>query len=241
MPARMTGAAPRAFATATPRSPIGPGPVTTALSPATRPPQFRQPIHCRAGRHHQRCFLVRHAIGNSDECVDVVDLVLEAAVCSEAVGAVALVDIAVILSIIQARLHALSAAFALATAGMDFHADALTDRAFVDAGAERDDRAHIFVARREVLVERLATKDQGRRAVFDDYSDGVDFTRTSARFGTGTGLCVSLSSPGSPSTQAFTSSGIEKFGLVFTKGPEYIAASPLIRLSGVALLLADQQ
>ena len=63
---------------------------------------------------------------------------------------------------------------------MDFHADALTDRAFVDAGAERDDRAHIFVARREVLVERLATKDQGRRAVFDDFkiggadSDGVD-------------------------------------------------------------------
>ena len=156
----------------------------------------------------------------------------------------ALVDIAVILSIIQARrVHALSEAFAFATAGMDFHADALTDGAFVDAGAERDDRAHIFVARREVLVERLATKDQGRRAVFDDFkiggadSDGVDSHRNSARFGTGTGLCVSLSSPGSPSTQAFISSGIGKFGLVFTKGPEYIAASSLIRLSGVALLL----
>jgi hypothetical protein len=35
--------APSAFATATPRSPIGPGPVTTTLSPATSPPSSVSP------------------------------------------------------------------------------------------------------------------------------------------------------------------------------------------------------
>ena len=41
-------------------------------------------------------------------------------------------------------------------------------------------------------------------------------TSTSARFGTGTGLSVSVSCPGSPSTQAFMVSGTGKSGLVFT-------------------------
>jgi len=39
----ITGCAPSAFATATPRSPIGPGPVTTTLSPATSPPSSVSP------------------------------------------------------------------------------------------------------------------------------------------------------------------------------------------------------
>src|SRR3569623_854165 len=39
----MTGCAPSALATATPRRPIGPGPVTTTLSPAIRPPSSVRP------------------------------------------------------------------------------------------------------------------------------------------------------------------------------------------------------
>jgi hypothetical protein len=39
----MTGWAPIALATATPSKPIGPGPVTTTLSPATRPPNSIRP------------------------------------------------------------------------------------------------------------------------------------------------------------------------------------------------------
>src|SRR5215469_1672184 len=47
-------------------------------------------------------------------------------------------------------------------------------------------------------------------------------TSTSARFGTGTGFCVSLSSPGLPSTQAFMVPGMGKSLLVFTPGPPYM-------------------
>src|SRR6266403_1852073 len=43
VPVRMTGLAPSAFATATASSPIGPGPITTTLSPATRPPNSVRP------------------------------------------------------------------------------------------------------------------------------------------------------------------------------------------------------
>ena len=52
-------------------------------------------------------------------------------------------------------------------------------------------------------------------------------TSTSAFFGTGTALSISLSSPGSPSTQAFIMSGIGKSLLVFTPAGAYIAHSPL--------------
>ena len=43
MPVRITGLAPIALATATPSRPIGPGPVTTTLSPATSPPSSVRP------------------------------------------------------------------------------------------------------------------------------------------------------------------------------------------------------
>jgi len=55
---------------------------------------------------------------------------------------------------------------------MNFHRDALADTIFVDAGAERHDRAHIFVAGREILVKWLAALDQSRRAVIDDFEIG---------------------------------------------------------------------
>src|ERR1043166_9994845 len=47
-------------------------------------------------------------------------------------------------------------------------------------------------------------------------------TSTSAFFGTGTGLSVSASSPGSPSTHAFMVSGMGQSGLVFTPGGAYL-------------------
>src|SRR5262245_11577955 len=51
-------------------------------------------------------------------------------------------------------------------------------------------------------------------------------TSTSAFFGTGTGLSLSISSPGLPSTQAFIASGIGKLGLVLTPAGAYMLASP---------------
>ncbi len=66
--------------------------------------ELGQPVHRRAGGHHQRRLLVRHGVGNGDQRVDVVDLVFaEAAVGGEAVGAVALVDVAVIEPVVVAR------------------------------------------------------------------------------------------------------------------------------------------
>jgi hypothetical protein len=136
--------------------------------------QLGEAVHRGAGGHHQRRLLVRHGVGNGDQRVDVVDLVFaEAAVGSEAVGAVALVDVAVIEPVIMARgVHALAAALALAAAGVDFDRDALADAVFVDAGAERHHGAHIFVAGRKILVERHAALDRGRRAVVDDFEIG---------------------------------------------------------------------
>jgi hypothetical protein len=57
----------------------------------------------------------------------------------------------------------------------------LADPVFVDAGAERNDRAHIFVAGREVLVERHGALDQRRRSVIDDLEiGGADRNRIDA-------------------------------------------------------------
>ena len=50
-------------------------------------------------------------------------------------------------------------------------------------------------------------------------------TSTSARFGTGTGLSVRVSSPGSPSTQAFMVSGTGWLGSVFTPAGAYMESS----------------
>src|SRR6185295_979742 len=61
-------------------------------------------------------------------------------------------------------------------------------------------------------------------------------TSTSARFGTGTGLSVNFSSPGSPSTHAFMVSGTVMLALVFTPGGAYIGGSLrnfLLRTAGL--------
>src|SRR5664280_2232819 len=54
-------------------------------------------------------------------------------------------------------------------------------------------------------------------------------TSTSARFGTGTGLSVSVSSPGSPRTQAFMVSGIGNSVLILTPAGAYMESSNAIR------------
>src|SRR5262249_49820524 len=100
----------------------------------------------------QRRLVLRHRVGNGDESVDVVDLIFaEAAVGSETIGAMSLVDIAVVETVVMAGgVHAFAAALALAAAGMNFDSHALADLVFVDARTECDDRAHIFVTWRRI-------------------------------------------------------------------------------------------
>src|SRR6516164_7120601 len=55
---------------------------------------------------------------------------------------------------------------------MNFDGDTLTDLVFIDTWPERYDRAHVFMARREVLVERQAALNRRRRPVIDDFEIG---------------------------------------------------------------------
>src|SRR5262252_9066231 len=139
-----------------------------------QPAELGEPVHGGAGGDHQRRLLVRHRVGNGNEGVDVVDLIFaEAAVGGETVGAVALVHVAVVEPVVVTRgIHALAAALALAAAGMNLDRHALADAVFVDARAERDHGAHIFVPGGEVLVVRHAAPDQRRRPVIDDLEIG---------------------------------------------------------------------
>src|SRR6185437_9333620 len=137
-----------------------------------------EPVHRGAGGDHQRRLGVAHVVGHMDERVDVVDGVLgEAAIGGEAVGAVALLRLAVI----EARgVHALAAALAAAAAGMHLDGDAIAHLILVDGGPEFYHGAHVFVAGREILVEGQAALDLRRDAVADDlevggaHSNGVD-------------------------------------------------------------------
>ena len=108
------------------------------------------------------------------QCVDVVDGVLrEAAVGREAVGAVALIDITVVLAVVQARgVHTLAATFAAAAAGVHFDGDAITHFVLVDALTKLHHSAHVFVAGGEVLVEGQAALDLCRWAMTDDFKVG---------------------------------------------------------------------
>jgi hypothetical protein len=69
-------------------------------------------------------------------------------------------------------IHALSAPLALTTSGVDFHADAFVDFELVDTWSERGNRAHIFVAGREILVEGQAALNDRRRAAVNDLKVG---------------------------------------------------------------------
>src|SRR6266478_4705056 len=93
----------------------------------------------------------------------------EATIGGEAVGAMTLVGFPIVKA---GRIHALSAPLALTTTSVDFHADALADFELVDSWSERGNRAHIFVARREVLVEGQAALNARRRAAVNDLKVG---------------------------------------------------------------------
>src|SRR5690606_4988263 len=84
-----------------------------------------QPVHRGTGGHHQRRFLVGHGIVHMNQRVDIVDRVLgKAAIGGEAVGAMTLVDVAVVLAVVVAgRVHAHAAALALAATSVNFHGD----------------------------------------------------------------------------------------------------------------------
>ncbi|OIQ67381.1 hypothetical protein GALL_510390 [mine drainage metagenome] len=80
-----------------------------------------------------------------------------------------LVDIAIVQTVVVAgRVHPLTAALALSTSRMDLDGDALPDPVFIDAGPQRRNRAHIFMARREILVVGQAALDHRRRTMMDD-------------------------------------------------------------------------
>ena len=153
--------------------------------------EFRQPIHRRTGGDDQGRLLVRHLVGDADQRVDAVDGVFrKAAVSRKAVGAMSLVDIAVIQTVVvTGGIHSLAAALALSASRMDFDGDAFADLVFVDAGPERRDGPHIFVARREILVVGQTALDHRRRTVMmisrsvAQIATASMRTRTSARLG----------------------------------------------------------
>jgi hypothetical protein len=110
--------------------------------------------------------------------VDAVDRVFgEAAVGAETIRAMSFRAIAVI----QARgVHALTAALAAATAGVNLDGDALTELKFVDGRAELHDGAHVFMSGCEAAIERQPAIDHRRHTVTYDldvgraYRDRVD-------------------------------------------------------------------
>src|SRR6202040_2229713 len=117
-----------------------------------------------------RGFRVAHGVGHPRQCVDMIDRVFgETTIGRETVGAMTLLGS----PIIEARgVHPLSAPLALTTTGVDFHADAFADCELVDVGSERGNRAHIFMAWREVLVEGQAALNARRRAAVNDLEIG---------------------------------------------------------------------
>ncbi len=135
-----------------------------------QPAEHIEPVHRGAGGNDEGRLLVAHIVRHMDQSVDVVDRILgEAAVGGEAVGAMALGEIAVI----EARgVHALPAAGTPATPGVNLDGDPVADRIFVDCRAETDHRSHVFVADREVLVERQAAIDHCRQPMAHDFEIG---------------------------------------------------------------------
>ena len=135
-------------------------------------------VHGGARRDDQRRLLVRHVVGNVDHGVDAVDGVFgKAAVRAEAVGAMALLAVAVVEA---GGVHALAAALAAAAAGVHLDRDAIADLELVDGRTELHHRAHVFVARRKAFVERRSAVDDRGQPVLDDLDvggadgDGVD-------------------------------------------------------------------
>ena len=135
------------------------------------PAEDVEPIHRRAGCDDKRCSLVTHAFGHSYKCVDVVDGILrKRTVRRVTVRTMTFIVIAIVLAVVQARcVHAFAATLAAATARMNLHGNAFTDRKLIDIRPELDDRTHELVSGREVLVEGQLAFNHGRQAVVQDF------------------------------------------------------------------------
>src|SRR6202165_2997703 len=95
-----------------PEQPDRPGAEDRDAFAGDEPAELGQPVHRGAGGHDEARLLVRDAVRDGDQRVDVVDLIFaEPAVGGEAVGAVALVAVAVVEPVIEAGgVHAFAAA-----------------------------------------------------------------------------------------------------------------------------------
>ena len=105
-----------------------------------------------------------------DQRVEMIDGILgEAAVGRETVCPVPFLVITVILAVIEAgSVHPHAASLTASAAGVYLDGDAIPDGVFVDTRPELDHGAHIFVARREILVEGEAAPDPCGQTFGDD-------------------------------------------------------------------------
>src|SRR5262249_31045890 len=131
-------------------------------------------IHRGPGGNDKRALLIRHFIGNWDQGIDVVYLIFaEAAVGRESVRTVTFVNVAVIEAVVvTGGVHALAASFALSEAGVNLNRHTLSDFVLIDAGSERHACAHVFMAGREILIERQTALDRGGRTAVDNFKIG---------------------------------------------------------------------
>src|SRR4029077_17514329 len=104
-----------------------------------KPAKFGKRIHCGSGGNDEGTLFVCHLVRDHTPRVDVFPLVFaEAAISGETIGAMALVNITIIETVVVAgRIHTFAATFALPAAGMNLDRHARADLVFIDAGPER--------------------------------------------------------------------------------------------------------
>src|SRR5512146_134002 len=136
--------------------------------------EYVQSVGSRSCRDNQRRLLISHAFWYTHQGIDRVYRVFrESAVGGKAIGAVALVPVTVVHAVIEASgVHALPAAFAATTAGVDFDRDPVANLEFVHTGPQFGHDPHVFIARRKILVERRSAWDERRPATTDHFEIG---------------------------------------------------------------------
>ena len=138
--------------------------------PCNQPAQGVEAIHGRARGNNQCSLFITHLIRHMNQRIDMIDRILcKAAIRGEAIRTVPLVVLAIVQAIIKTgRVHAHTASFAASAAGMDLHCNAIPDSEFVHARSELDHGAHVFMARREILIERETASDPCRQPFGQD-------------------------------------------------------------------------
>ena len=133
--------------------------------------KFGQAVHRRTRRYHQSCLGVAHRVAHVNQGVDVVDGVLaKPAIGRKSIRAVAFVHVAIVLAVIVARgVHAGAATLALAATRMDFDGNPIANAVLIDSRSKSNNRAHVFMARGKILIERQATFDRRGRALVDNF------------------------------------------------------------------------